>query len=140
MEKIIGETLEKRISEKKMTTDEIKNISLKILEALDYLHGKGIIHRDLKPDNIMVSNKTDKLKLIDLGLAYSDDFTDNLTKAGTLRYMAPEMRDEKAFDKTTDIYAFGLILLEMFTKDINPRDIAKVKTCWMAKNNFQMYC
>jgi serine/threonine protein kinase len=127
MEKIIGETLEKRISEKKMTTDEIKNISLKILEALDYLHGKGIIHRDLKPDNIMVSNKTDKLKLIDLGLAYSDDFTDNLTKAGTLRYMAPEMRDEKAFDKTTDIYAFGLILLEMFTKDINPRDIAKVK-------------
>jgi serine/threonine protein kinase len=127
MEKVNGNTLEKKLSGRKMNGEEIRDISLKVLDALKYLHDRGIIHRDLKPANIMVNDKTSRVKLIDLGLAYSDEFTDNLSKPGTPKYMAPEMKGENDFDKTTDIYAFGLILLEMFTKDINQDNIPKVK-------------
>jgi serine/threonine protein kinase len=128
MENINGETLEKKIASKKLTPEEIKSIARKILSGLDYLHDKGFIHRDLKPGNIMIGFKTQQVKLIDLGLAYSEGYVDSLLVAGTPKYMAPEMSGSKStFNKTTDIYSFGLILLEMFTKSVDPKKIDKIK-------------
>ncbi len=129
MEWIDGRTLSKMISNKELNNIElIKNISLQILSALNHLHSKQIFHRDLKPDNIMITHKGNNVKIIDLGLAISDDFDDNLLKAGTPGYLAPEQLNN-AFkaDAKSDIYSFGIILLEMITNQIKDKNSGKIK-------------
>jgi serine/threonine protein kinase len=56
-----------------------------------YLHTRGIIHRDIKPENILFSSGM-TLKLADFGLAIDLRRERAVTRAGTLDYMAPEVR------------------------------------------------
>eukprot|EP00882_Tetradesmus_deserticola_P013256 GHRQ01014060.1.p1 GENE.GHRQ01014060.1~~GHRQ01014060.1.p1 ORF type:complete len:156 (+),score=46.17 GHRQ01014060.1:721-1188(+) len=60
--------------------------------ALQYLHTRAIIHRDIKPENILFANKGSCLKLADFGLAIDLREERAVTRAGTLDYMAPEVR------------------------------------------------
>jgi serine/threonine protein kinase len=59
--------------------------------CLQYLHTRGIIHRDIKPENILFSSGM-TLKLADFGLAIDLRRERAVTRAGTLDYMAPEVR------------------------------------------------
>jgi serine/threonine-protein kinase len=78
------------------------------------------VHRDIKPANILIS-KEGEVKLIDFGIATTDDEEDDgLTKEGmtlgTPSYMAPEqIKDSKNVDKRADIYSMGVMLYEMVT-------------------------
>jgi eukaryotic-like serine/threonine-protein kinase len=90
-------------------------IALRAARALGYIHSQQVIHRDVKPDNIHVSGKG-IVKLIDFGIAK----VENVTRTrpgfvlGTPYYMAPE---QVRGDKTTplvDVYAFGVLLFELF--------------------------
>jgi tRNA A-37 threonylcarbamoyl transferase component Bud32 len=79
--------------------------------ALEYLHSKDIIYRDLKPENIML-DVTGHIKLIDLGFAkHVPDVT--YTLCGTPEYMAPEVILSKAYSKSVDWYALGILIYEM---------------------------
>lgn len=59
--------------------------------VLQYLHTRAIIHRDIKPENILF-NSDMTLKLADFGLAIDLRRERAVTRAGTLDYMAPEVR------------------------------------------------
>lgn len=98
----------------------------KILEGVKELHNtiidsEGIIHRDLKPDNIMIDSQYN-VKIIDYGLSKIIDFssiTSTGMQIGSPLYMSPEqLRDSKHIDYRADIYALGIILYEMLTKNI----------------------
>jgi serine/threonine protein kinase len=107
----------------------IKKISLEILEALSYVHKKQVFHRDLKPSNILVTFKGDNVKLIDFGLALTDSYDDDLKTVGTPKYAAPEQFTHGFnADARSDIYSFGLILLEMLTGQIDNNEIAKLRS------------
>jgi predicted Ser/Thr protein kinase len=86
----------------------------RVLEALAYVHEQGILHRDLKPGNVMVVGGAPKV--LDFGLARSTEGT-ALTEAGMLlgtpRYMAPELIDGAEHSARTDLFAVGMIGLEM---------------------------
>ncbi len=103
----------------------VQKLAFEILSALDYVHKKQVFHRDLKPDNILVTFKGDNVKILDFGLALTDDFIDNIHKVGTPKYAAPEQSNKDfPVDGRADLYAFGLILTEMITG--NSKDAKKV--------------
>lgn len=107
-------------------TAKIKTIRLRIvrkwcrqiLEGLEYMHSMEppVIHRDLKCDNIFINERGD-IKIGDLGLSKRGGKSDKTsTVLGTPEFMAPELFDEQ-YDETVDIYAFGLAVLEMVSKE-----------------------
>lgn len=101
-------------------------IFVKVLQGVKQLHStiidmEGIIHRDLKPDNIMIDDNLN-VKIIDYGLCKIIDFssiTSTGRQIGSPLYMSPEqLKDSKHIDYRADIYALGVILYEMVTKNI----------------------
>jgi serine/threonine protein kinase len=130
MELIDGPTLADRLKEDAIPIDEALKISAQIADALQAAHEKGIIHRDLKPGNIKI-RPDGTVKVLDFGLAKvggpsparasedSPTLSVHETQAGlvlgTAAYMSPEQAKGKPVDKSTDIWAFGVLLYEMLT-------------------------
>lgn len=69
----------------------VRRVIVPTISALQHLHGQGIMHRDIKPENILLSTDGE-LKLTDFGLAINLTEEVANTRAGTLAYMAPEVR------------------------------------------------
>ena len=137
MELVEGETLAERIKRGRLPLDEAMTIALQIAEALETAHDQGIVHRDLKPANINFTG-SGKIKVLDFGLAkalesgagvdsspsnpslsLSPTLTAQMTGAGVLlgtaAYMSPEQARGDAADRRADIWAFGVVVMEMLT-------------------------
>lgn len=83
-----------------------------ICRALVVCNSRHIIHRDIKPDNIFVSDDG-YFKLGDFGIAKTMEKMDFGTKAGTLKYMAPEVYNNKPYGDNVDIYSLGMVMYWM---------------------------
>jgi len=104
------------ITQKDGKRKRMYDIAMGLLHGLQGIHEEGIIHRDIKPANILITNTANKVKIIDFGLAKTDEYQDKIREAGTRPYNAPELRKKAyAADNRADIYSFGIILLEMIT-------------------------
>lgn len=92
-----------------------------VADALAQAHAQGIIHRDLKPSNILIDARDGAARVMDFGIAMraSEEHPDAGPKAagltGTPAYMAPEYVTQQRISPQIDVYAAGLILLEMLT-------------------------
>ncbi|KAG8388246.1 hypothetical protein BUALT_Bualt02G0105800 [Buddleja alternifolia] len=92
-------------------------IALDVARGLEYLHehcNPPVIHRDLKSSNILLdSNFNAKISDFGLAIAGGNSNKTNVKLSGTLGYVAPEyLLDGKLTDKS-DVYAFGVVLLEL---------------------------
>ncbi|GIL74060.1 hypothetical protein Vretimale_4983 [Volvox reticuliferus] len=92
--------------------------------AMEYLHKHRITHRDLKPKNILLktSNKDRRgyvSKVSDFGLSQvlpDTNKTQVSTKySGTVTHMAPELIEDGKVYQQGDVYAFGIIMWEIYT-------------------------
>ena len=120
MEWVDGRLLRKILDEqKKLPTEQVVRVALKILEALEYIHSRGVAHRDLKPENVMI-DANDNIKLIDFGIAANAKsrritFAKLSQTMGTPDYISPEQVKGKRGDGRSDLYALGVMLYEMLT-------------------------
>jgi serine/threonine-protein kinase len=105
--------------ERALSIDRAVLLTLRICDALDYMHKHGVVHRDLKPENIMVDGQ-DRIKLIDFGIAMKEDarrltFVNLSATLGTPDYISPEQVKGQRGDQRSDIYSVGIMLYEMLT-------------------------
>ncbi|GJW55298.1 kinase-like domain, phloem protein 2-like protein [Tanacetum coccineum] len=128
------------------------NICLDIAHGLSYIHNntdhgkQKMIHRDIKSDNILLGDNW-KAKIADFGLSKfhpadqsaSTFYTSMI--AGTYVYLDPEYQKDGKLSKKSDIYSFGVVLLEILTgrlaydsvyTKVNERGIAPI-----ARDHFQ---
>ncbi|KAK4379130.1 hypothetical protein RND71_000992 [Anisodus tanguticus] len=109
-------------------------IALGAARGLEYLHKHNIIHRDIRPNNILITHDYESL-LGDFGLAKAGyDESQNSSGnnvVGTVGYMAPEYAANGKFSTKTDVYAFGVVLLQLIsglkTTDKYPEDKSLVE-------------
>eukprot|EP00946_MAST-07B_sp_MAST-7B-sp1_P002077 g2077.t1 len=98
----------------------VRKWAFQILDGLIYLHSQTppIIHRDLKCENVFVKGEDGSIKIGDLGLSTQAmrDKASPGTVLGTPEFMAPELYTEH-YDQTVDVYAFGLVILEMVSME-----------------------
>lgn len=116
MELVEGETL-RSILNRFGTLSFRKGIEIarQVCAGLREAHAQGVIHRDLKPQNVMV-DASGNAKIMDFGIARPVEAGATTTAiVGTPAYMAPEQAEGGRADQRSDIYAFGLVLYEMFT-------------------------
>ncbi|CAM0873741.1 unnamed protein product [Alopecurus aequalis] len=103
-----------------LTWTQRMSIVLDVARGIEYLHGlaqETFIHRDLKPSNILLDQDL-RAKVSDFGLVKLANDTDKsmITRvAGTFGYLAPEYATTGKVTTKVDIYAYGVILMEMIT-------------------------
>jgi mitosis inhibitor protein kinase SWE1 len=78
---------------------------------LRYIHDSGFIHLDIKPANILI-NFAGSLKIGDFGMATSWPAQQGIEGEGDREYIGPEILRGQ-FDKASDIFALGLMLVEI---------------------------
>uniref|UniRef100_A0A0E0MF69 non-specific serine/threonine protein kinase n=1 Tax=Oryza punctata TaxID=4537 RepID=A0A0E0MF69_ORYPU len=101
-----------------LTWTQRMTIALDVARGIEYLHGlaqETFIHRDLKPSNILLDQDL-RAKVSDFGLVKLAKDTDKslMTRiAGTFGYLAPEYATTGKVTTKVDVYAYGVILMEM---------------------------
>lgn len=89
-------------------------------EALQVVHKAGFIHRDFCPRNLIFTGDGAILKLTDFGLSLPNKapFTDPGNRTGTPNYMAPELIRRRPTNERVDIFAFGVTMYELCTREL----------------------
>ena len=126
MQYVDGVTLNQLQKMKPLTPGNIVDIALQITDGMIAAQEQNIVHMDIKPGNIMI-DKSGKVKILDFGLAEfrprktADRKTrrpepgqsENGVVMGTVSYMSPEQVEGHDLDGRSDIFSFGVVLVEL---------------------------
>lgn len=92
--------------------------ALQCARGVEYLHSmkpKALIHRDLKPPNLLLIMGGTVLKICDFGTA-CDIQTHMTNNKGSAAWMAPEVFEGSNYSEKCDVFSWGIILWEVFTR------------------------
>jgi eukaryotic-like serine/threonine-protein kinase len=122
MELLDGADLSKDLKTSVLLIPDAVDFIIQVSDVIAEAHAHGIGHRDIKPANLFLTHRADDsplVKVLDFGISkVIGGEIENLTKTdatmGSVRYMSPEqMREARAVDHRTDIYALGVSLYEL---------------------------
>ncbi len=112
MDLVDGEMLPEVLRRTGKDSQTVRHIFTQLALALSALHRSGVIHRDLKPSNFLIAGPSQKVVLLDFGLAQPIGQPGALEIAGTPAYMAPEQYWGETLTEAADWYGFGVVLYE----------------------------
>lgn len=127
-----------RLDRGPLQTENVRDLMLQLVSAVDFMHSKGLYHRDIKPENIFLA-QDGSMKLGDLGLATTDAWSHEAC-VGSDRYMAPEQYDPADHGYSpakADIWAIGICLLNvLFSRNpfVTPTESDKLFTDFARDN------
>ncbi|MFF3455544.1 Stk1 family PASTA domain-containing Ser/Thr kinase [Streptomyces sp. NPDC002730] len=120
MEYVDGSTLRELLhSGRRLLPERTLEMTIGILQALEYSHRAGIVHRDIKPANVMLT-RTGQVKVMDFGIARAMGdsgmtMTQTAAVIGTAQYLSPEQAKGEQVDARSDLYSTGCLLYELLT-------------------------
>jgi serine/threonine protein kinase len=118
LELVDGPTLATRLAtDGSVPSAEVADVGASLAAALAYVHEHGVVHRDVTPANV-ICGADGRPRLADFGIARLIDstrVTAASTAIGTAAYMAPEQVQGHDVTPAADVYALGLVLLELLT-------------------------
>ncbi|KVT50773.1 TOMM system kinase/cyclase fusion protein [Burkholderia ubonensis] len=125
-----GRTLRDRLAEDgPLSAVDTGRLMTEVLDALAAAHRRGVVHRDLKPQNIVIAMADDgpHAKLLDFGIGAllpgmegveSRTATQATEVLGSPQYCAPEQLRNEAPTLKSDLYAWGLVVIECLTGEV----------------------
>ncbi|UQA94308.1 Stk1 family PASTA domain-containing Ser/Thr kinase [Streptomyces halobius] len=120
MEYVDGSTLRELLhSGRKLLPERSLEMTIGVLQALEYSHRAGIVHRDIKPANVMLT-RSGQVKVMDFGIARAMGdagmtMTQTAAVIGTAQYLSPEQAKGEQVDARSDLYSTGCLLYELLT-------------------------
>lgn len=114
MERVLGGDIVSRclrVQDAEARLKLVRRLFGDLAEALEYLHSAAVIHRDIKPANVLV-DASDRVVVVDFGLAESVGAAGGKGFSGTFAYAAPERLHGHRATPGSDWYSFGVLLFE----------------------------
>uniref|UniRef100_A0A3P9Q503 receptor protein-tyrosine kinase n=1 Tax=Poecilia reticulata TaxID=8081 RepID=A0A3P9Q503_POERE len=128
-----------------LTFDDLLSFAFQVAKGMEFLSAKNCIHRDLAARNVLVT-KGRLVKIGDFGLARDIDNDSNYVVRGNVRlpvkWMAPESMFQGMYTMKSDVWAYGILLWEIFSLGVTPYPGVKVdhKFYSMIERGFKMEC
>lgn len=131
MELCDGEDLRALLRDGPLPWRHVRDVASQVLDALQVAHDRGIIHRDIKPQNCVARAKRDGslyIKVLDFGVAkvaqehgrgpLETKITHTGALVGTPAYMSGQLLRGMEADARSDLYALGVMLYELLTRQV----------------------
>lgn len=102
-------------------------ILIDVAEGMQFLHSAQVLHGDLKPANVLLKSGPGShvvtAVVADFGLSrmldasLSQNSIQRTSSMGTIQYMAPELLSHGRLSKAADVWAFGILMVELWSGD-----------------------
>ena len=117
MQLIDGPSLADLLKDGPLPDSQVRHLGEGVAQALAYVHDRGVVHRDIKPGNVLVDD-SGRPYLADFGIAQhlgAAALTAAGVTVGTASYLSPEQVRGGDVGPASDVFGFGLVLLEALT-------------------------
>jgi hypothetical protein len=119
MELLQGQALDERYRGQRVPWPEVVRIGYETATGLQAAHALGLVHRDIKPANLWLEAPTQRVKILDFGLARLEQPTTSLTQSGqivgTPGFLSPEQASAGPLDSRCDVFSLGAVLYLLLT-------------------------
>lgn len=113
MERLHGEALAARLRRGPLPWRTAATLFAQVADGLAAAHSVGVVHRDLNPSNVFIT--ASGARILDFGIAFTDDGETTAPLMGTPGFVAPELLTGARPSPAADMYGFGASLAEALT-------------------------
>ncbi|CAO3590222.1 unnamed protein product [Absidia cylindrospora] len=122
-----GGSLQQYVFEHHLNFGQLAHIISSIAAGLEEIHRHGYIHRDIKCDNIFLDDQANQVVIGDFGVVSITPAADSsVEEAGVVLFWAPELVQGKVVNRKVDIWALGIVILEIINGGRAPYEDEKL--------------
>ena len=121
----------------------VKGIGMDIARGLQYMHGKGFVHADVKPTNVLLfitDRQTPVAKLADFGISkeLGSAGVEQSYGIGYRGYVSPEVDGYSLISIASDIFAFGMTLLDLVDIQMNGKNLEEATRSYYFEHDIEI--